>query len=189
MGSTELTQTGDTMHRIGGVLMSTVLLIYKVVDGVSITELSAPSIVEAGKELVLDCHFTYTDDQIISPEFKDLVDLTYTVEGEDRYTQYRALRIPSASLAVAGTYKCQVSSFTVESYKETQVNVFVPPTYMYVETSQIPTYTTRDRNSNVSESSPVVMSCRGGPAFPAPTLTLNWTQQIIGPLHQAIHQC
>merc|ERR1712180_209919 len=137
-----------------------------VVDGVSITELSAPSMVEAGKELVLDCHFTYTDDEIISPEFKDLVDLTYTVEGEDRCTQFRALRIPSASLAVAGTYKCQVSSFTVESQEETQVNVFVPPTYMYVDTSQIPAYTTTDRkNSNVSESSPVVMSCSGGPAF------------------------
>jgi len=174
------------------------------VDGVSITELSGPSIVEAGKEL-LDCHFTYTEDepnqlvvkwfyngshhpfyqwvpgldigpQIISPEFKDLVDLSYSVKGEDRYTQYRALRIPSASLAVAGTYKCQVSSFTVETHMETQVNVFVPPTYMYVETSLIPVSTPADRNESVS--SPVLMSCSGGPAFPAPTLTLNWTQNL-----------
>merc|ERR1711909_222850 len=97
-------------------------------DGVSITDLTAPSMVKAGEELVLDCDFTYTEDevnqlvvkwffggsvhpfyqwvpgldmgpQIISSEFSDLVDLSYTVEGADKFAKFRALRIPSASLA------------------------------------------------------------------------------------------
>merc|ERR1712133_153541 len=166
------------------------------VDGVSITELSAPSIMEAGKELVLDCDFTYTQDevnqlvlkwffegsrrpfyqwvpgldmgpQIISPEFRDMVDLSYTVEGEtDQYTKYRALRIPSASLAVAGKYQCQVSSFTAEAVKETEVNVYVPPTSMMVVSSYEAT------------SNSVTLSCTAGPAFPVPKMSLYWTQHL-----------
>jgi len=60
----------------------------------------------------------------------------------------------------------------VETDKETQVNVFVPPTYMYVETSLIPVFTPADRNV----SDPVLVSCYAGPAFPRPTLSLYWTQ-------------
>merc|ERR1712133_346435 len=165
------------------------------VDGVSITELSAPSIMEAGKELVLDCDFTYTQEevnqlvvkwffegsrhpfyqwvpgldmgpQIISPEFRDVVDLSYTVEGADQYTKFRALRIPSASLAVAGKYQCQVSSFTAEAVKETEVNVYVPPTSMMVVSSYEAT------------SNSVTLSCTAGPAFPVPKMSLYWTQHL-----------
>jgi len=187
-------ETGYTMGRLLGIgLVSAALLM--LVDGVSITELSGPSMVEAGKELVLDCDFTYTEDeinqlvvkwffdgslhpfyqwvpgldmgpQIISSKFRDLVDLSYTVEGEDQYTKFRALRIPSASLAVAGTYKCQVSSFIAEAVKETEVNVYVPPTWMSVVTSSPAT------------SNSVTLSCTAGPAFPVPKLNLYWTQHL-----------
>jgi len=178
-------------RRLGIVILLASLLI--LVDGVSITELSGPSIVEAGKELVLDCDFTYTEDevnqlvvkwffegsrhpfyqwvpgldmgpQIISPEFRDIVDLSYTVEGEDQFTKFRALRIPSASLAVAGKYQCQVSSFTAEAVKETEVNVYVPPSSMSVITSSEAT------------SNTVTLSCTAGPAFPLPKMSLYWTQ-------------
>jgi len=178
---------------LGIVILLASLLI--LVDGVSITELSGPSIVEAGKELVLDCDFTYTEDevnqlvvkwffegsrhpfyqwvpgldmgpQIISPEFRDIVDLSYTVEGEDQFTKFRALRIPSASLAVAGKYQCQVSSFTAEAVKETEVNVYVPPSSMSVMTSSEAT------------SNTVTLSCTAGPAFPLPKMSLYWTQHL-----------
>jgi len=181
-------------RRLGIVILHASLLM--LVDGVSITELSAPSIVEAGKELVLDCDFTYTEEevnqlvvkwffegsrhpfyqwvpgldvgpQIISPEFHDLVDLSYTVEGEtDQYTKFRALRIPSASMAVAGKYQCQVSSFTAEAVKETEVNVYVPPTSMMVVSSYEAT------------SNSVTLSCTAGPAFPVPKMSLYWTQHL-----------
>jgi len=183
------------MERPLGILILHASLLILVVDGVSITELSGPSIVEAGKELVLDCDFTYTEDevnqlvvkwffegsrhpfyqwvpgldmgpQIISSEFRDMVDLSYTVEGEDQFTKFRALRIPSASLAVAGKYQCQVSSFTAEAVKETEVNVYVPPTSMSVMTSSEAT------------SNTVTLSCSGGPAFPVPKMSLYWTQHL-----------
>jgi len=180
-------------RRLGIVILHASILM--LVDGVSITELSAPSIVEAGKELVLNCDFTYTQEevnqlvvkwffegsrhpfyqwvpgldmgpQIISPEFRNVVDLSYTVEGEDQYTKFRALRIPSASLAVAGKYQCQVSSFTAEAVKETEVNVYVPPSSMSVMTSSEAT------------SNTVTLSCTAGPAFPVPKMSLYWTQHL-----------
>jgi len=180
-------------RRLGIVILHASILM--LVDGVSITELSAPSIVEAGKELILDCDFSYTQDevnqlvvkwffegsrhpfyqwvpgldmgpQIISPEFRDVVDLSYTVEGEDQYTKFRALRIPSASLAVAGKYQCQVSSFTAEAVKETEVNVYVPPSSMSVMTSSEAT------------SNTVTLSCTAGPTFPVPKMSLYWTQHL-----------
>jgi len=104
--------------------------------------------------------------QIISPEFRDMVDLSYTVEGEDQYTKFRALRIPSASLAVAGKYQCQVSSFIEEAFKETEVNVYVPPSSMSVVTSSEAT------------SNTVTLSCTAGPAFPVPKMSLYWTQHL-----------
>merc|ERR1712133_67169 len=185
---------GHTMERPLGILILHASLLL-LVDGVSITGLSGPSIVEAGKELILDCDFTYTEDevnqlvvkwffegsrhpfyqwvpgldmgpQIISPEFRDIVDLSYTVEGEDQFTKFRALRIPSASLAVAGKYQCQVSSFTAEAVKETEVNVYVPPSSMSVITSS-------DATSNT-----VTLSCTAGPAFPLPKMSLYWTQHL-----------
>merc|ERR1719394_765723 len=183
------------MEKPLGILILLASLLLTLVDGVSITELSGPSIVEAGKELVLDCDFTYTEDevnqlvvkwffkgsrhpfyqwvpgldmgpQIISPEFRDIVDLSYTVEGEDQFTKFRALRIPSASLGVAGKYQCQVSSFTAEAVKETEVNVYVPPSSMSVITSSEAT------------SSTVTLSCTTGPAFPVPKMSLYWTQHL-----------
>merc|ERR1712133_218706 len=185
---------GHTMERPLGILILHASLLL-LVDGVSITELSGPSIVEAGKELVLDCDFTYAQEevnqlvvkwffegsrhpfyqwvpgldmgpQIISPEFRDVVDLSYTVEGADQYTKFRALRIPSASLAVAGKYQCQVSTFTAEAVKETEVNVYVPPSFMSVMTSSEAT------------SNTVTLSCTAGPAFPVPKMSLYWTQHL-----------
>merc|ERR1712133_265566 len=185
---------GHTMERPLGILILHASLLL-LVDGVSITELSGPSIVEAGKELVLDCDFTYAQEevnqlvvkwffegsrhpfyqwvpgldmgpQIISPEFRDVVDLSYTVEGADQYTKFRALRIPSASLAVAGKYQCQVSTFTAEAVKETEVNVYVPPSSMSVITSYEAT------------SNSVTLSCTAGPTFPVPKMSLYWTQHL-----------
>merc|ERR1719334_2729244 len=104
--------------------------------------------------------------QIISPEFRDVVDLSYTVEGEDQYTKFRALRIPSASLALAGKYQCQVSSFIEEAVKETEVNVYVPPSSMSV------------MSSSEATSNTVTLSCTAGPAFPLPKMSLYWTQHL-----------
>merc|ERR1719394_2385468 len=183
------------MEKPLGILILLASLLILVVDGVTITELSGPSIVEAGKELILDCDFTYTEDevnqivvkwffkgsrhpfyqwvpgldmgpQLLSPEFRDIVDLSYTVEGEDQFTKFRALRIPSASLGVAGKYQCQVSSFIGEAVKETEVNVYVPPTAMSVMTSSEAT------------SNTVTLSCTAGPAFPVPKMSLYWTQHL-----------
>jgi len=167
------------------------LSILLLVDGVSIKDLRAPKVVKKGDELILDCDFSYNGDeveelvikwfyngspapfyqwvpslatgpQIIDSYFYDLIDLGYTIDG-DEYTKHRALRFPTVTLKVAGDYKCQVSSFTSETFEERAVNVFVPPSSMTLRT--------------IESDDTVDIFCRVDGVFPTPSLSLSWTQQ------------
>jgi len=174
------------------ILFSTLLLIC---DSVSIYELSSSTIAEVGKEFILDCNFNYTEDerdqivvkwffnksktpfyqwvpsldigpQVISDKFSDLIDLSYSLDGEDKYSEFRALRIPSMKLDLAGFYKCQVSSFTAETAMGKLISVFASPSSMKLTSS----------SSATSES--VTISCTVQGVFPAPLLNLSWTQHL-----------
>jgi len=181
------------MGRIQAVILySSILLL---ADSVSIHDITSPAMVEVGKELILDCDFTYSEEekdqlvvkwffngsrhpfyqwvpaldfgpQIISTEFTESVDLSYTIEGGDKYSQFRALHIPSVQLDLAGQYTCQVSSFTGEDAMTKEVSLFAPPSSMSVTTS----------SSVTSEL--VTISCTAMEVFPAPIMSLSWTQHL-----------
>merc|ERR1711962_376243 len=53
-----------------------------------------------------------------------------------------------------------------EAVKETEVNVYVPPSSMMVV------------SSSEATSNTVSLSCNGGPAFPVPKMSLYWTQHL-----------
>lgn len=165
-----------------------------VVSSVSIRDISAPAAVEAGKELLLDCDFTYNKEeleevvvkwfhnnsttpfyqwvpaldigpQIISKEFSGQIDLAHTVEGGEEFTRHRQLRIANIKRQQAGLYTCQVSSFTLETTMGRHVSVYVPPHSMEIETVE-------------TEEGDVAISCVARGIFPTPELTLSWTERL-----------
>jgi len=183
----------EVTHRMWSPLVVLSLAIL-LVDGVSIKDLRAPNSIKEGDELILDCDFTYNQDeteelvvkwfhnsspspftqwvpsmsmgpQIIDKAWNHSIDLGYRVEGSDQFTQYRALRIPSVTREHGGDYRCQVSSFSMEATMEKTVTVYVPPTSMVVSSS-----TTEDT---------VTISCSSEGVFPDPLLSLSWTQQSV----------
>ena len=119
---------------------------------VHILSLNGPEVVQSGEELMLDCNFSYLDEeesqldlkwyfngspipvyqwvpsmkkgpQVIGELFKHKLDLDY-VAHNDSYKKHRALRVAKSDHRFSGTYQCKVSSFVDEDFQQKEVLVY-----------------------------------------------------------------
>ena len=122
------------------------------VNTVHILNLVGPEVVQSGSELMLDCNYSYLDEeesqldlkwyfngspipvyqwvpsmskgpQVIGELFKHKLDLDY-VAHNDTYKKHRALRVVHSDHRFSGTYQCKVSSFVDEDFQQKEVLVF-----------------------------------------------------------------
>jgi len=172
-------------------------LLLSSVRGVSIAKESSPSVaVQVGQELLLDCDFTFDKEeeeelvvkwffnasttpfyqwvpaldvgpQVITREAPGEIDIEYSVEGENSFTKHRILRIAEATLAHIGAYTCQVSSFSHEVSSTVDVAVYVPPSSLVLTSTSSAT------------DDLVTLACVATDAFPAPILSLAWTESLV----------
>jgi len=172
-------------------------LLLSSVRGVSIAKESSPSVaVQVGQELLLDCDFAFDKEeeeelvvkwffnasttpfyqwlpaldvgpQVITREAPGEIDIEYSVEGENSFTKHRILRIAEATLAHIGAYTCQVSSFSHEVSSTVDVSVYVPPSSLVLTSTSSAT------------DDLVTLACVATDAFPAPILTLAWTESLV----------
>jgi len=172
-------------------------LLLSSVRGVSIAKESSPSAaVQVGQELLLDCDFAFDKEeeeelvvkwffnasttpfyqwvpaldvgpQVITREAPGEIDIEYSVEGENSFTKHRTLRIAEATLAHIGAYTCQVSSFSHEVSSTVDVAVYVPPSSLVLTSTSSAT------------DDLVTLACVATDAFPAPILSLAWTESLV----------
>jgi len=172
-------------------------LLLSSVRGVSIAKESSPSVaVQVGQELLLDCDFAFDKEeeeelvvkwffnasttpfyqwvpaldvgpQVITREAPGEIDIEYSVEGENSFTKHRTLRIAEATLAHIGAYTCQVSSFSHEVSSTVDVAVYVPPSSLVLTSTSSAT------------DDLVTLACVATDAFPAPILSLAWTESLV----------
>jgi len=172
-------------------------LLLSSVRGVSIAKESSPSVaVQVGQELLLDCDFAFDKEeeeelvvkwffnasttpfyqwlpaldvgpQVITREAPGEIDIEYSVEGENSFTKHRILRIAEATLAHIGAYTCQVSSFSHEVSSTVDVAVYVPPSSLVLTSTSSAT------------DDLVTLACVATDAFPAPILSLAWTESLV----------
>lgn len=119
---------------------------------VHIERIAGPEVVQSGSELMLDCNYSYLDEeesqldlkwyfngspipvyqwvpsmskgpQVIGELFKHKLDLDY-VAHNDTYKKHRALRVVKSDHRFSGTYQCKVSSFVDEDFQTKNVLVF-----------------------------------------------------------------
>jgi len=172
-------------------------LLLSSVRGVSIAKESSTSAsVQVGQELLLDCDFSFDNEeeeelvvkwffnasttpfyqwvpaldvgpQVILREAPGEIDSDYSVEGENSFTKHRTLRIAEATLAHIGAYTCQVSSFSHEVSSTVDVAVYVPPSSLVLTST-----------TSAAEDL-IILTCVATDAFPAPSLSLAWTESLV----------
>jgi len=172
------------------------LILVSSVRGVSIAKDSSGSIaVQRGQEILIDCDFSFEKEeeeelvvkwffngsttpfyqwvpaldvgpQVITREAPGEIDISYSVEEGNSFTKHRTLRIAEASLAHIGAYTCQISSFRHEVSSTVEVAVYVPPSSMVLTS-------TSSGTDNL-----VTLTCIATEAFPAPILSLAWTEGL-----------
>ena len=122
------------------------------IHSVHIVTIDGPEVVKSGSELMLDCNFSYLDEeesqldlkwyfngspipvyqwvpsmkkgpQVIGELFKHKLDLDYLAHN-DTYKKHRALRVAKSDHRFSGTYQCKVSSFVDEDFQQKEVLVY-----------------------------------------------------------------
>jgi len=162
---------------------------------VQILSLNGPKVVQSGSELMLDCNFSYLDEeenqldikwyfngspipvyqwvpsmkkgpQVIGELFKHKLDLDY-VAHNDTYKRHRALRVVQSDHRFSGTYQCKVSSFVDEDFQQKEVLVYSPPQNIVISPETVSVSNKDEDFLNVS--------CAVSGVFPVPIIDLSWS--------------
>jgi len=163
------------------------------VNTVHILNLVGPEVVQSGSELMLDCNYSYLDEeesqldlkwyfngspipvyqwvpsmskgpQVIGELFKHKLDLDY-VAHNDTYKKHRALRVVKSDHRFSGTYQCKVSSFVDEDFQTKNVLVFNPPEKIVISPERV---SSRDEEH-------LNISCAVTGVYPVPIIDLSWS--------------
>jgi len=182
-----------TLLKLGPLGVSSVLqTILSAVSSVHISSLDAPSVVLGGDELLLDCDFSYQEEessqldlkwyfnsspfpiyqwvpsmkkepQVIGDLFKNNLDLLYSAHN-DTFKKHRALHILNPDHRFSGTYMCKVSSFVDEDFQQKDVLVIAAPQRV----SLFPQIYQEDESL-------LNVTCRIEAIYPTPNVELSWT--------------
>merc|ERR1712226_1501838 len=159
---------------------------------VHIERIAGPEVVQSGSELMLDCNYSYLDEeesqldlkwyfngspipvyqwvpsmskgpQVIGELFKHKLDLDY-VAHNDTYKKHRALRVVKSDHRFSGIYQCKVSSFVDEDFQTKNVLVFNPPEKIVISPERV---SSRDEEH-------LNISCAVTGVYPVPIIDLSW---------------
>merc|ERR1711936_658501 len=162
-------------------------------QSVHIERIAGPKVVQSGSELMLDCNFSYLDEeesqldlkwyfngspipvyqwvpsmskgpQVIGELFKHKLDLDY-VAHNGTYKKHRALRVVKSDHRFSGTYQCKVSSFVDEDFQQKEVLVFNPPQNILISPE---TVSSKDQEF-------LNISCAVSGVYPVPIIDLSWS--------------
>jgi len=160
---------------------------------VHIDRIAGPEVVQSGSELMLDCNFSYLDEeesqldlkwyfngspipvyqwvpsmkkgpQVIGELFKHKLDLDYLAHN-DTYKKHRALRVAKSDHRFSGTYQCKVSSFVDEDFQQKEVLVYNPPENILISPE---TVSSKDQEF-------LNISCAVSGVYPVPIIDLSWS--------------
>merc|ERR1711953_1462226 len=160
---------------------------------VHIERIAGPEVVQSGSELMLDCNYSYLDEeesqldlkwyfngspipvyqwvpsmskgpQVIGELFKHRLDLDY-VAHNDTYKKHRALRVVKSDHRFSGTYQCKVSSFVDEDFTQKAVLVFNPPEKIVITPERV----------SIKEEEHLNISCAVTGVYPVPIIDLSWS--------------
>jgi len=176
-------------------LLCSVILFLKqgAYHSVHIERIAGPEVVQSGEELMLDCNFSYLDEeesqldlkwyfngspipvyqwvpsmkkgpQVIGELFKHKLDLDY-VAHNDTYKKHRALRVVKSDHRFSGTYQCKVSSFVDEDFQQKEVLVFNPPEKIVISPERVSSKDEEHLN----------ISCAVTGVYPVPIIDLSWS--------------
>jgi len=105
--------------------------------------------------------------QLVQPTlFQGHVDLDFRVD-EDENKAYRSLKILQPTLAMAGNYRCKVSTFEDEGYVEQTLSIYAFPKTMVL-------------NHNIDSSGNMDVTCMVENVYPEPTIHLLWNESKLG---------
>lgn len=163
------------------------------VHTVHILNLVGPEVVQSGSELMLDCNYSYLDEeesqldlkwyfngspipvyqwvpsmskgpQVIGELFKHKLDLDY-VAHNDTYKKHRALRVVKSDHRFSGIYQCKVSSFVDEDFQTKNVLVFNPPEKIVIRPERV----------SGKDGEHLNISCSVTGVYPVPIIDLSWS--------------
>jgi len=179
-------------------LLCSVILFLKqgAYHSVHIERIAGPEVVQSGEELMLDCNFSYLDEeesqldlkwyfngspipvyqwvpsmkkgpQVIGELFKHKLDLDY-VAHNDSYKKHRALRVAKSDHRFSGTYQCKVSSFVDEDFQQKEVLVYNPPQNILISPETV----------SSKEEEFLNISCTVSGVYPVPIIDLSWSNNV-----------
>ena len=61
--------------------------------------------------------------------FRGRIDLHYEVEGSNKFSKHRALKILRPTTELSGTYRCKVSSFLDEDFRQKTMIIYCKYTF------------------------------------------------------------
>lgn len=101
--------------------------------------------------------------QLVHPTlFQGHVDLNFRVD-DDEHKAYRSLKIVQPTLAMAGNYRCKVSTFEDEGFVEQQLSIYALPKNMVL-------------NHNFDSGGNLDVTCMVENVFPEPIVHLLWNE-------------
>jgi len=101
--------------------------------------------------------------QLVQPTlFQGHVDLNFRVD-DDEHKAYRSLKIVQPTLAMAGNYRCKVSTFEDEGFVEQQLSIYSLPKNMVL-------------NHNIDSGGNLDVTCMVENVFPEPIIHLLWNE-------------
>jgi len=89
------------------------------------------------------------------------LDLTYEVEGGNRFQKHRALKIMRPTTELSGTYRCKVSSFLDEDFMQKEMIIYSPA-------HEIKLFYTKPYTDFIN------LTCTASGVFPEPEMKLSW---------------
>jgi len=105
--------------------------------------------------------------QLVQPTlFQGHVDLDFKVD-DDEHKAYRSLKIVQPTLAMAGNYRCKVSTFEDEGFVEQQLSIYSLPKNMVL-------------NHNFDSGGNLDVTCMVENVFPEPIIHLLWNESKLG---------
>jgi len=105
--------------------------------------------------------------QLVQPTlFQGHVDLNFRVD-DDEHKAYRSLKIVQPTLAMAGNYRCKVSTFEDEGFVEQKLSIYALPKTMVL-------------NHNFDSGGNLDVTCMVENVFPEPIIHLLWNESKLG---------
>ena len=147
-------QTSMKNNRCIPIILNIFFVFSAAIVGVEIRHMRVPSVLQNGSKpfVILDCDYDISSEsegrgldvkwffgnnhqpfyqwlpgrppQTRGERFRGRIDLRYEVEGSNNFSKHRALKILRPTTELSGTYRCKVSSFLDEDFRQKTMIIY-----------------------------------------------------------------